>query len=91
VDCSHNARALTPQQPKHTFATPHAAVEQFRAARDANIDYIDKTSDDLRSHFAPGPTGQPIDGYRWILLMSARTERHTNQIKEVKADPNFPK
>jgi hypothetical protein len=32
-----------------------------------------------------------LDAYRWVLLMSAHTERHTNQIKEVKADPNFPK
>jgi hypothetical protein len=91
VDRSHKAQAPEPLQPKRTFATPQEAVEHFRNSRDANIDYIEKTSDDLRAHFAQGPTGQPIDGYRWFLLMSAHTERHTKQINEVKADPKFPK
>lgn len=91
VDRTHKAKAPEPLQPKHTFATPQEAVEHFRASRDANIDYIEKTNDDLRDHFAAGPTGQQLDGYRWFLLMSAHTERHTNQIKEVQADPGFPK
>ena len=90
VDRSRKAQAPEPLKPKHKFATPQDAVEHFRQARDANIDYIEKTTDDLRSHFAPGPAG-PMDGYDWFLFMSAHTERHTNQIKEVKADPNFPK
>ena len=29
--------------------------------------------------------------YQWILLTSAHMRRHTAQILEVKADPNFPK
>ena len=91
VDRSHKAQAPEPLKPNHKFATPQEAVEHFKKSRDANIDYIEKTSDDLRAHFAQGPTGDPLDGYRWILLLSAHTERHTNQIKEVKADPNFPK
>jgi DinB superfamily len=91
VDRSHKAQAPEPLKPNHKFATLQEAVEHFKKSRDANIDYIEKTNDDLRAHSAQGPTGSPIDGYRWILLMSAHTERHTNQIKEVKADPNFPK
>ena len=91
VDRSHKAQAPGPLQPKHKFATPQEAVEHFRASRDANIDYIEKTDDDLRAHFGQGPTGQPRDAYRWFLLMSAHTERHTNQIKEVKADPGYPR
>jgi hypothetical protein len=91
VDRSHKAQAPEPLRPSNKFKGPAEAVQHFRAARDANIDWIEKTNDDLRAHFAKGPTGQPLDAYRWILLMSAHTERHTNQIKEVKADPNFPK
>jgi DinB superfamily len=33
---------------------------------------------------------QVMDGYQWILAVSAHTERHTKQILEVRADPNFP-
>ena len=31
-----------------------------------------------------------MDGYQWLLLLSAHSGRHTEQIEEVKADPNFP-
>lgn len=33
---------------------------------------------------------QFMDGYQWILGACGHTERHTKQILEVKADPNFP-
>ena len=91
VDRSHKGQAPEPLQPKHKFATPKDAVEHFRESRDANIDYVEKTQDDLRAHSAKGPTGQSLDAYQWLLLMSAHTERHTKQIEEVKADPNYPK
>ena len=32
-----------------------------------------------------------MDGYEFILLIAAHSERHVKQIDEVKADPNFPK
>ncbi len=91
VDRSHKAQAPEVLQPKHHFATPQEAVEHFRSARDANIKYIETTTDDLRSHFAPSPAGGPLDGLQWFLVMSGHTERHTKQIYEVKEDPNFPK
>jgi hypothetical protein len=31
-----------------------------------------------------------MDGYQWLLAAAAHNERHTKQILEVKADPNFP-
>jgi hypothetical protein len=31
-----------------------------------------------------------MDGYQWILAAAARTERHTKQILEVKAEAGFP-
>lgn len=34
---------------------------------------------------------EQVDGYQWLLLISAHSARHTAQIEEVKADPNFPK
>jgi len=52
----------------------------------------------LRQHRVPSPplkaiTGgeyQLMDGYHWILATAAHTERHTNQILEVKGEPGFP-
>lgn len=37
------------------------------------------------------PLGKKLDGYQWVLFISAHSERHTKQINEVKADPGFPK
>ena len=35
--------------------------------------------------------GKKLDGYEWVLFVAGHSERHTKQINEVKADPNFPK
>jgi len=32
-----------------------------------------------------------LDGYEFVLFIAGHSERHTKQINEVKADPNFPK
>jgi hypothetical protein len=32
-----------------------------------------------------------MDAYQWLLLNAAHCKRHTAQILEVKADPNYPK
>lgn len=91
VDRTNKFKAPEPLQPKRTFATVQQAAEHFKKARNANIDYIRTTHDELRSHFATHPALGSIDVYQWFLLMSAHSERHTRQIEEVKADPNFPK
>jgi hypothetical protein len=31
-----------------------------------------------------------LDGFQWLLAVAGHTARHTHQILEVKADPNFP-
>ena len=33
----------------------------------------------------------PLDGYQWLVFIAAHTERHLAQLREVKADPKFPK
>jgi hypothetical protein len=53
---------------------------------------------DLRLHVLESPPlkavskneHQVMEGYQWILAVSAHTDRHTRQILEVRADPNFP-
>jgi hypothetical protein len=32
-----------------------------------------------------------MDAYQWLIFNGAHCKRHTAQILEVKADPNFPK
>jgi hypothetical protein len=46
---------------------------------------VKTTDDSLRQHAAAHPALKMLDGYQWLLLLSAHTERHTLQIEEAKA------
>ena len=47
--------------------------------------------DDLRAHAGDSPLEKRMDAYERVLFVAAHSDRHTKQINEVKADPNFPK
>ncbi len=90
-DRSHKAQAPEFLKPTNRWATQAELTKAFEDSRRATMDYVRTTNDDLRDHFGPHPVLGPLDAYQWILLISAHSERHTKQIEEVKADPNFPK
>jgi len=90
-DRSHKVQAPEFLKPTHRFATREENIKAFEDSRQATMDYVRTTNDDLRDHFGPHPMLGTLDAYQWILLISAHSERHTKQIEEVKADPNFPK
>ena len=78
-------------QPNNRFGSPKASLKHFEESRAKTIKFI-KDTKDLREHtMASPPLGKTLDGYEWILFIAAHSERHTKQIDEVKADPNFPK
>jgi hypothetical protein len=72
-----------------TYKNMGEALAKFQALRATMIDYIKSTSDDLRAH----SFGQQerIDCWQWMLEISTHAERHIQQIREIKNDPNFPK
>lgn len=90
-DRSHKAQAPEMLRPTGRWATEAELVKAFNESRAANIEYVRTTNDDLRDHFFDHPVFGPLDGYQWLLVLSAHSARHTAQIEEVKADPNFPK
>jgi hypothetical protein len=90
-DRSNKAQAPEPLRPSGKWATPQEALKAFFASRKKTLEYVKKTQDDLRAHKLEAPFGRTLDGYHWLLLVSAHTERHTAQALEVKADPSFPK
>lgn len=77
-------------QPSDTFKNSDDAIKTFVSRRDKNIEYVETTNDDLRNHFMPHALGM-LDDYQWMIVIAAHSRRHTLQIEEVKADPNFPK
>jgi hypothetical protein len=90
-DRSHKVQAPEILKPTNRWATREELTKAFEDSRKATMDYVRTTNDDLRDHFGPHPIVGPMDAYQWIPLISAHSERHTKQIEEVKADPNFPK
>ena len=52
------------------------------------VEYIRSTKDDLRGHIVER---QSCDAYQWALLISTHEQRHILQVREIKADPAFPK
>src|SRR6202158_5170826 len=88
-DRTHKAQAPEPLKPSNRFGSPEAAQKHFVESRAATEEYLKSTSG-LRAHLGDSPLGK-LDGYEFVLFIAAHSERHTKQMLEVRADPNFPK
>jgi len=89
-DRSQKFQAPEPLRPVNKFGTPEETRKHFLESR-AKTEALLKDTPDLREHAFDSPMGQKLDAYEWILFIAAHSDRHTKQIKEVEADPNFPK
>lgn len=90
-DRTNKVKTFAPLEPQNTgFKTNEEAMSSFKENRDKLIDYIKGTDADLRNHVTTLPPGS-FDSYQMILFIGAHSNRHMQQINEVKADPNFPK
>jgi hypothetical protein len=89
-DRTHKVQAPEPLKPTNRFGSPQAAIDHFVESR-AQTEAFVKDTPGLRDHAADSPVGTKWDAYEFVLLIAAHSERHTKQIEEVKADPNFPK
>ena len=89
-DRSHKAQAPEPLVPTNRFGSAEGSVRHFIESRAKTEDFV-KTTPGLRDHAFDSPLGMKLDGYEFVLLIAAHSERHTKQILEVKADPNYPK
>jgi len=72
-----------------TYKDLGEALRKFQALRATMIDYIKTTNDDMRAHSFGDR--EMIDCWQWMLEISTHAERHIQQIREIKNDPNFPK
>jgi hypothetical protein len=89
-DRSVKAQAPEPLKPTNRFGSPEASLKHFLESRQETEAFL-TSHNDLRDHATDSPMGKKLDAYEWVLFLTAHSERHTKQILEVKADPNFPK
>ncbi len=88
---TNKVKTFPPFEPQNTgFKTVADAISSFKENRSKLIEYVKITDQDLRSHVATLPVGS-FDCYQMLLFIGAHSNRHMQQINEVKADPNFPK
>jgi len=89
-DRTNKRKARVPLVRTNRYGSPEASLKHFAESRQQTLDFLN-SHDDLRAHAADSPLGKKLDGYEWVMLIAGHSERHTKQINEVKADPNFPK
>ncbi len=93
TDRSRKAEAPPQLRPNQEWPSRDELVKTFQASRKAHIELAKAKASEMRKHggAGPGEGGGVLDSYQWMLLISAHSRRHTAQIEEVKADPNYPK
>lgn len=91
-DRSHKAKTFAALEPANSpYKTVPEALAAFKETREKLIAFIKSASEDnLRNHVSTLPLGT-YDAQQLILLIAAHSKRHTSQIKEVMANPAFPK
>jgi hypothetical protein len=88
IDRTRREQAIAGERPTGAFRDLQTAMEAYRKHHDRLLQYARTTEDDLRSHIVGR---QRCDGYQWALLISTHEQRHVLQIREIKADPKFPR
>jgi vacuolar-type H+-ATPase subunit H len=63
-------------------------LDALRKLHAEMLQYARTTAEDLRSHVVER---EGSDAYQWLLLISSHEQRHILQIREIKANPKFPK
>ena len=90
ADRSNKRKTSETLEPKSSFGSHDAALKDFITRRNANIEFAKTTKEDLRNRTTTYSFGT-IDLYQCLLALAAHSERHTEQLEEVMADPKFPK
>ena len=81
-------------QPIGRFKEKEALIHFFTRYRKEVIALVQDTKVDFRLHFIFRPADWGVwhirDLHQYTLLWIAHTERHLNQIRRIKSNPNFP-
>jgi hypothetical protein len=87
IDRTNREKAIPTEVPKG-LRDLRSGLDAHRKLHARLLQYVRTTEDDLRGHIVER---QRCDAYQWALLISTHEQRHILQIREIKADPRFPK
>lgn len=77
--------------PTGRWPTQGEFLKAWEEVRGKTIEFVEATELDLHGHTLQHPAFGMIDGNDWLTVMTSHAERHLLQIREVIADPNFPR
>ena len=90
-DRSHKVKTIEILEPKNaSYKNLDEALTDFRSHRADHIKYMKNSTEDMRDHVVEMQFGW-IDCYQLSLMIAAHTDRHKQQIEEVKANSRFPR
>lgn len=75
--------------PKGEFATPADWRPHFEAVRERSIEWFQAQAEP-RAFSLEHMVFGPLDGYQWMLFLTAHVDRHLLQIAEIRAAANYP-
>lgn len=88
IDRTHREKAIPSEVAKGQLRDLGPALDSLNRLHQQMLEYVKTTDDDLRGHYIER---QRSDAYQWLLLISTHEQRHILQIREIKANPTFPK
>lgn len=88
IDRTQRQKAIATEEPKGQLRDVQTGLDALRKLHARMLEYVRTTNDDLRAHVVER---EQSDAYQWLLLISTHAQRHILQIREIKADPKFPK
>jgi hypothetical protein len=88
IDRTQRTKTVEAEVPKARFTEMAPALAEFRTLRATMLEYIRTSQQDWRHHLV---VGWDRDCYQWLLMISAHSQRHILQIREIKHSPGFPK
>jgi DinB superfamily len=87
IDRTRRDKTTESETPKSRYASIGAALKDFQALRATMLTYARTSQEDWRHHLIPE---WDRDAYQWLLMISAHSQRHILQIREIKHNPAFP-
>jgi hypothetical protein len=87
-----SAKIQAPERVHPTGKSLAASLERLATTR-AKITELIRSAPDghFRQHSMHHPVFGPMDGHQWLVATAGHCLRHTRQIIEMKAAPNFPR
>ncbi len=89
IDRASKRQAPERARPTGRFGSVSKALGQFVANREKTMAYLRDCQDNLHARTVVHPIGT-MTCHELVVLMSAHTLRHLEQIREVQATPGFP-